>query len=179
MLKQSNHRAFFIYFSVYLQRNILLLTRSRIATRKLLGSEIFERYFRISSFRALSTVEGTYGPYAPFEIRCPNFAISSNRGEEIREIPRESRGNNEIVMETRLSPPPPPSMLLSVASTVLKGRLFRLGQVCLTGARLLLRGNAIPEFPAPSLSPSIHISTYVSPPSPFLGAPSPRKPPFA
>lgn len=29
----------------------------------------------------------------------------ANRGEEIREIPRESRGNNEVVMETRLSPP--------------------------------------------------------------------------
>lgn len=31
--------------------------------------------------------------------------MSSNGGEEIREIPRESRGNNEVAMETRLSSP--------------------------------------------------------------------------
>lgn len=103
-LKQSNY---FPFISQFIYDVYFIFNAKQNCREEAARSEIFERYFKIPSFRTLSTARWSKGPrsHASFGIRYSNFAISSNRGEEIREIPRESRGNNEVVMETRLSPP--------------------------------------------------------------------------
>lgn len=69
-------------------------------------SEIFKENFIISYFRTLPMSRWLKEwSHASFRTRRSNFAMPSNGSEEIRETPRESRGNNEVVMETRLSSP--------------------------------------------------------------------------
>jgi len=97
--------------------------------------------------------------------------VTSDRSEKIREIPRESRGNNEEALLPGGNPFLLPQVI-PIASTVLKGRLFRFGQVCLTGADCSY-GNVVPEFPVLSL-----VFLFI-PLSIFVLMSSPRKPPFA
>lgn len=95
-----------IHFSIYLQR-IFVSNAKQNYCEKAARAEIFEENCKIPTFRTLPMARWLKGPwsYASFRTRRSNFAMPSNGSEEIREIPRESRGNNEVVMETRLSSP--------------------------------------------------------------------------
>jgi len=112
-----------------------------------------------SSFYFQKTIKRSIALSFRIRHRRSNFVTFSDRNEEIREIPRESRGNNEEALLPGGNPCLSLPQVIPVASTVLKGRLFRFGQVCLTGADCSY-GNAIPEFPALSFSLSLSLSSF-------------------